>query len=341
MAIVPLDPDDPAVLAFLEARAGPRGAAHWRWKYRAHPDGLPPGFAWRDGAGTVLGCIGLMWTALHTRTGAHRAAWFVDWHVAPDPRAVGVGLGLLRTAEAAAGTLLTLQGSADTRQILPRLGWRETGHGRTYVRRLTLAAALAPAARRLPPRPGAALRAAARVLPAGRPARRVPLPAGVALEPVTRFPPEHDAVWRERVPEFAPALRRDAAYLNYLIADYPGGGYQAALLRRDGAAVGHLVTRRDTDRRGLRRGRIVDLLWPRGARPLLEGLVAAACRTLRAAGADYVECLASVPDLQAALAAAGFRERRAVPLWWHRVPADAGDPADWFLTLLDCDRAYR
>jgi len=341
VAILAFDPADRATLAFLDAHVAARGADHWRWKYRPGPAGLPAGFAWQEADGQILGYIGLMWTTLSAAGAAHRAAWFVDWHVIPGDRAVGVGFGLLRKAEAAAGVLLTLQGSPDTRRILPRLGWKEATNPRTFVRPLTGRALAAPATRRVPAALRATIEAAAGVAtPFTRAVAPAP-PAGVDLVPVERFDSAYDAVWAARAAELAPALRRDSDYLNYLCADYPDRGYRAAVVQQHGTPVGHLITRVDVDRRGLRRGRLVDLLWPRADRRLLTWLVAAACRRLQDDGADYVECVASVPEARDAVTAAGFRARRPVPLWYHRLPAGAGDPNAWYVTLLDCDRAYR
>src|SRR5690606_26296533 len=122
------------VLAFLDATVSPRGRRHWEWKYGAGDAAAPAAFCYRDAEGRVRGFIGLMRTALLTPEGAHPAAWFVDWYVAPGQP--GSGMGLLRKAEASAGVLLTLQGSADTRQILPRLGWQQSTAGYTWVRPL-------------------------------------------------------------------------------------------------------------------------------------------------------------------------------------------------------------
>lgn len=341
MAILAFDPANRAMLAFLDAHVAARGAAHWRWKYRPGPADLPAGFAWQEANGEFLGYIGMMWTTLGAAGSSHRAAWFVDWHVLPGERAVGVGFGLLRKAEAAAGVLLTLQGSPDTRQILPRLGWKESTAPRTFVRTLTGRAWAAAAIRRVPGVLRATTAAAAALATPWKRVRNVAPEPGVDLVAVERFDTDQDTVWAARAPEFAPALRRDRDYLNYFCADYPAGGYRLALMRQRGVPVGHLITRVDVDRRGLRRGRIVDLVWPRADRRLLAWLVAAACRQLQDDGADYAECLASIPELRNALTAGGFRARRQVPIWYHRLPAGAADPDAWYITLLDCDRAYR
>lgn len=326
------------VLAFLDQTVSPRGADHWQWKYGRGSTDSPAAFYWRAGDGRVLGFIGLMRTALLTTDGAHPAAWFVDWYVAPGQP--GIGMGLLRKAEASAGILLTLQGSTDTRQILPRLGWKESTAPVTWLRPLSprftgeylarrAPAALAPLARLAGPLATRALRPP-----------RAPRPAGCELVAVDRLPGSYDAVGNARAAE-ATAMRRDSDYLNWLCADYPDGGYRLWRLRRDGADVGHLVTRCAADRQQRRRGRIVDAAWPWADTGLGAWLIAEAVAALQAEGADYVECLASTAALTNVLESGGFRRRATVPLWYHRPPAGLPEPERWHLTLLDCDRAYR
>lgn len=329
-------PDD--VLAFLDHTVSARGRRHWEWKYGGGSAAAPAAYCWRDAEGRVLGFIGLMRTAMLTASGAQPAAWFVDWYVAPGHP--GIGMGLLRKAEASAGLLLTLQGSADTRQILPRLGWRVSEAPVTWLRPLSARFLAAWLAARLP----AVLRPLARLLaPAAALAlcgTRPASPADVELVAVERLPPGYDAVGTARAAE-AHAMRRDSAYLNWFCADYPDGGYRLWLVRRAGADVGHLVTRCDRDRQQRRRGRIVDVAWPWADTALGEWLIGRAVTLLRDEGADYVECLASAPALTDVMRRQNFRRRAAVPLWYHRVPAGLAAPETWHLTLLDCDRAYR
>ncbi len=331
-------PVAPDVLAFLDETVSRRGRAHWEWKYGAGSDAAPAGFCWRDADGRVRGFIGLMRTALCTPDGAHPAAWFVDWYVAPGQP--GIGMGLLRKAEASAGILLTLQGSADTRQILPRLGWQESRAPVTWVRPLTARVAATWLARRAPAAVRPLVRLAAPLAaPALRP-RRVPAPAGTALVAVDRLPASYDAV-ATALAGAVSAMRRDSGYLNWFCAAYPDGGYRLWLVRREGRDVGHLVTRCDVDRHGRRRGRLVDLAWPWAEAALGDWLVGAALAVLRGERADYVECLASSPALTDVMRRHGFRQRAAVPLWYRRVPAGVAAPDRWHITLLDCDRAYR
>jgi hypothetical protein len=284
-----------------------------------------------------------MRTALVTASGDYPAAWFVDWHVRPGAKGVGVGIGLLRKAEATAGTLLTLQGSADTQRILPKLGWMQSSAPVTWLRPLNgrflyawigqrgatgklLGRALRPVAPLAQP-----------FLRCVRPAE----PADVSLVAVDRFPSSYDTIARARTYELGAAMRRDSDYLNYLCADFPGGGYRRQLLRLGGDTVGHLISRIDGDKNGLRRGRIVDVLWPAARPELAAWMVGRAVADLQEAGADYAECLASMPVLRSALEHSRFRARRPVPIWYHRIAADAPPPDTWHISLLDCDRAYR
>jgi hypothetical protein len=351
-----------AVFAFLAERVSVRDRAHWTWKYRLDdPAAGARAFYHTAATGEVGGFIGLLPTTLHTRDAAAGAAWFVDWATGAGEGSVGAGVALLRHAERRTPILLTLVGSPDTRRILPRLRWRSTDRPGAWVLRLSARALAAsgPVERR------PWLRAAAPLARLYFRARRPPA-APYALREVDRFPREYDAVWEERRAEFAPLMDRSSAALNFMCADYPGGGYRRFLIVEGERAVGHLVLREDTadgggaDADGVReltpggapggpatarpalaRGRIVDALWVRGRPGMAEWLVRSACWAFQRAGIDYIECTASVPDLEAALAACRFSRRRPVPIWYHRVPDGVPGPETWFITYLDCDRAYR
>jgi len=341
---VPIRPLDlhtsDAVFDFLDAIVSRRGRTHWEWKYGGQHQKAPCGFYWEESDGRVLGFIGLMHTDLHAAGKRHPAAWFVDWHVVPGERGIGVGLGLLRKAEAATGALLTLQGSADTQSILPRLGWKRSFSPETWTLPVTARFLSAGIAERMPTwlRPFApAAGVAARYFRGAQPSPR----ADFALVDIQRFPLSYDAVWEARAAEFASIMRRDPTYLNYLCADYPDGGYHLQLLQRRGQTLGHLISRVDGDRRGFRRGRIVDLLWPPADRALGAWALRSACWQLQLAGADYIDLVASTPLSGELARDARFRRRTPVPIWYHRLVAGSPSPDTWHITFLDCDRAYR
>jgi hypothetical protein len=329
-------PDD--VLAFLDETVSRRGRGHWLWKYGRGSTAAPTAYYWSDGDGRVLGFIGLMRTDLHAGGAVHPAAWFVDWYVAPGQP--GIGVGLLRKAESSAGILLTLQGSADTRQILPRLGWKVCDTPVTWLRPLSRRFIGDWLARQVPSALAPLVRAAAPLVAPFLRRRAVATPSGAELVAVERFPASYDRIAAVRSAEMG-AMRRDSDYLNWLCADHPDGGFRLWLLRRHGEDVGHLVTRCDRDRQGRRRGRIVDAAWPNTDDALGGWLLDQAVAALSAAEADYVECLTSRPAWRTLLSRAAFRQRAAVPLWYRRVPDNVPAPGDWHITLLDCDRAYR
>jgi hypothetical protein len=326
-----------SLFEFLDREVSARGREHWTWKYRIGGDRPPAAFYWRGDEGAILGFIGLMRTTLQTESSGLPAAWFVDWYVLPGTHAVGVGIGLLRQAEATAGILLTLQGSADTREILPRVGWKESSSPSTWVRPLTSRFLSSWVEQRAG---GWARVLGAAAGPFFRPAAPTAL-EGVELSDVDRFQADYDRVYEARSREFATWMRRDSDYLNYLCADYPDGGYRLQLLRLKGETAGHLISRVDTDRNGLQRGRIVDLVWPKARPELALWPVGTASRQLHQSGADYAECVASTIELQEALSGCRFRRRRTVPIWYHRLGKQVPNPDSWHITFLDCDRAYR
>lgn len=337
MPIQPLAVDSPdAVFDFLNESGAPHSRAHWAWKYSHSDPALPRAFYSTDRDGRVNGFIGLLLTTLHAGPSVYPAAWFVDWRSAPGAQAVGTGVGLLRAAQRQVEIVLTLQGSADTRRVLPHLGWHQCDTPRTWVRPLSTRYVHTVAAPRLglPRQLSSLLNGTWWRLPT----LEVP---GIAIVEVDRIPETYDDVWADRRREFSALMRRDSTYLNQFCANFPEGGYTLALIQRYDRTVGAAIWRCDQDNRGLRRGRIVDIMWPRRDTRVLAATLAHVCRALAAAGADYVECLASVDELGRELAMTHFIAQRPVAIWYHTLPADVPDPKRWYVTLLDCDRAYR
>ncbi len=135
MAITPLAASAPdVVFDFLDTKVSARGRAHWQWKYQLASGQSGRAFYHTGADGSVGGFIGLLPTTLHTHDRTATAAWFVDWATAPGEGSVGAGVGLLRRAETATEVLLTLQGSADTQRILPKLRWQSVATPAMWVR---------------------------------------------------------------------------------------------------------------------------------------------------------------------------------------------------------------
>ncbi len=339
MPIADLEPSSPpTVFDFLERHVSPRGRDHWRWKYQLDRGGPGRAFYHAAGDGTVGGFIGTLPTTLHTAASQARAAWFVDWATRPGEGSVGAGVALLRRAQAATDVLLTLQGSPDTQNILPKLRWSIVERPGLWILR-TSARSIAM---RGPLRRWAWLRVPALLAGAlvARTRRVARVRAGFTLEEVEHFPAAYDTVWEARRGEFAPLMERSSAHLNFMCAEFPGGGYRRFLLRAGADVVGHLVLRIDRVD-DAQRGRIIDALWPRTRPDAVEWMVREACGILQEYGVDYIECTASVADLERALGACRFTRLRSVPVWYHRLPDGVATPDTWFVTYLDCDRAYR
>jgi hypothetical protein len=338
--IAALEATSPAtVFDFLDHHVSARGRAHWNWKYRLEGE-AGRAFYHAGPDGIVGGFIGTIPTTLHVAGGGNaRAAWFVDWATRPGEGGIGAGVALLRRAEMETEILLTLQGSADTQKILPKLRWNVVDTPAVWILRLSPHSIVM----RGPLRDrswlhGPALLAGAAVARARRVSRTAA--SSFALEEVERFPAAYDPIWEARREEFAPLAERSSAQLNFMCADYPDGGYHRYLMRADGALVGHLVLRLDR-RNGERRGRIIDTLWPRTQAGAVEWLVREACAMLQEESVDYIECTSSIPELDRALGGCRFARLRSVPVWYHRLPDGIPTPESWFITYLDCDRAYR
>ncbi len=340
MPIAALDSSSPAaVFDFLERHVSARGREHWRWKYQLDRAGAPRAYYHVDAAGTVGAFIGTLPTSLETGAGRARAAWFVDWATRPGEGSVGAGVALLRRAEAETDVLLTLQGSADTQKILPKLRWSVVETPSLWILRTSARAVV----NRGPLRERAWLRAPA-LLAGGVVAARNRVARSrsteLALIAIERFPPSYDAVWQARRAEFAPLMDRSSAALNFMCAEYPDGGYHCYLVCDGPTTVGHVVLRVDR-KNGDLRGRIIDALWPRTRAGAAEWIVRESCAVLQERGVDYIECTASATDLEQALAACRFTRLRPVPIWYHRLPDGVSIPDRWYVTYLDCDRAYR
>jgi hypothetical protein len=72
-----------------------------------------------------------------------------------------------------------------------------------------------------------------------------------------------------------------------------------------------------------------------------DWLVREATWRLQERGVDYVECTASIAEVETALRACRFRRGETLPLFYRRPPAEVGEPGGWYVTYYDADRAWR
>src|SRR5579863_2558193 len=103
------------------------------WKYFSHhPDWPGPrSFAVRQ-EGQIVAHGGIWPVRLMTSAGEIKAIHLIDW--AASRASVGAGIHLLRRMAGLSDVLLTMGGSADTRSLLPKLGYKVCGPLRKYVR---------------------------------------------------------------------------------------------------------------------------------------------------------------------------------------------------------------
>ncbi|MGB8013335.1 MAG: hypothetical protein WCF68_17120 [Terriglobales bacterium] len=103
------------------------------WKYFAdHPDWTGPrSYAVRQ-EGQIVAHGGVWPVRLVTPKGEVKAIHLIDW--AASRAAVGAGVYLLRKLVGLGDMLLTIGGSQDTRNLLPKLGYKHCGELRRYAR---------------------------------------------------------------------------------------------------------------------------------------------------------------------------------------------------------------
>lgn len=184
-------------------------------------------------------------------------------------------------------------------------------------------------------------------LPLPRP-RKPRLAPGEALEPVTTFGPEFDALWEAFASAggVGVAVHRDAAYLSWRTAR-PGEGYRTVALRRQGALEG-FVTFCVRGKHGGRIGYVMELLHRPGNPAAGKALLAHAVREMADDGADAILAwsLDHAPN-RAAYRAAGFlplpEKLRPIRIYFGVKPLDEADQpllADrsrWYVSYLDSD----
>ncbi|HYZ77146.1 MAG TPA: GNAT family N-acetyltransferase [Gaiellaceae bacterium] len=142
---------------------------------------------------------------------------------------------------------ITFPNAASHRIFVGRLGWIDLPGRRVWARPLRAAGVARYLVRRPSPRGG--LRSSS---------PEAHLYGDVRVEPLERFPPETDEVWRAAAPAYGNHVVRDAQFLNWRYADTPRtyrrfGAYRDGRLRAV-AIVGHTV------KQGVSSGFLADLV---------------------------------------------------------------------------------
>jgi hypothetical protein len=175
-----------------------------------------------------------------------------------------------------------------------------------------------------------------------------PLPSGLEVVEVRRFPDDTDEFWQRASAGKRFIVVRDRPYLDWRYSDNPERLYRLWTLREQGRLVGTLVTRVEP-RFGLQTGFILDVLCEESAPEVAAALVALAERTMGEEGAQVLSCLMYPGTVvHRALRKAGFIPvpRRLFPQEIHfgyrpLAPtvdrALLRDPSHWYVTWGDSD----
>jgi hypothetical protein len=301
-----------------------------RWKYdEPRPDWSGPrSFIWKNGhAITAHACMCPVTYTLPS--GDVTGSYLIDW--AASRTSAGAGVTLLRSLASRCDTLFAVGGSADTRRILPKLGYRHVCDLRFYARVLRPWRQFQTDP--FPRRWKAPLRLARNTIRSLAP---IPdAPRDWAERRIDTFESSTQALLDARAESAFPCSRRTPELMNYYLR-CPSAVFTAALLLRANVPSGWYVLSRVAGQ-----VRIADLWVNSGS----SADWSAACTlAVRAASADPEACelvaSASIPPTIEAVIRAGFR-------FHHAEPVFVLDPRKMFastqslnVTFLESDLAY-
>ena len=218
----------------------------WDWQYRLNPHAPPerPMIWVARESQTVVG----QYAAMPVRVRAHDreidAAWGMDVMVAPERQRQGLGEVLFRTWDRNVGASLGLGLSDSSYKLFQKLHWPDLGPVPCLVKPLSRRAL------RQPHWPTVINRFVSAVtLPWVRLVSRTrPLQGEVQI--IRQFDEGFTRLWDRLSPQFAFAVRRDAAYLNWKFLQTPHVRYSIAALMHQQEPGGYVVYRHKQEPRG-------------------------------------------------------------------------------------------
>ncbi len=334
----------PALADFLTSSGMPHTCDTLRWKFWRSP-GLVAGCGKSIVAeidGRIVGHIGVMPAAVHVdqpEPATLPAGWFVDWVVRQDLRSRGIGIFLLREAQKTCRALMTIQGTADTRQALPALQWLQQDG--LSVFKLNIRAGGtgddAGLSRRIAAEVARVLRYHAVEWPAPEGWSLNQAGAAAADDPWNQL---DAAISRQRQSpngDFCHFDRSDET-LRWLFKDHPTGRYRLTVACDAGQPAGYVIWRICRGPGGRLDGRIVDILAPWDRPDVWQWLVSATVTRLASMEVVQISCLAGTDSLLGqALQANRFLPRQDLPLWISPPAGQFCIPHRWHATLADSD----
>jgi hypothetical protein len=306
------------------------------WKYfQPHPDwpGTRSFIAIRGGR--IVAHAGVWPVQLKRQNAAVRAVHLIDW--AADPAAPGVGVLLLRKLAGMADVLIAIGGSDDTRQILPKLGFRQVGT-LTWFARVVRPWLQARSSPRFSSRtPARLLRNVAWAATSARSS-----PEHWRAEPIATFPRTLQPIL-DRLNPPVPTSIRSVDALNYFLA-CPAAGFSGFLLHQESKLHGYFLLSRIGHQ-----ARVVDL-WLESPDVVdwTAASAVAAAEVARDPAICEIAASASVDPAAAAWRRAGFRSRRFDPVFVYdperliapSLPLGVGLTDNDFCFLTDPERPY-
>jgi hypothetical protein len=295
------------------------------WKYfMPHPDWQGPR-SWAAREGTEIVAHGGIWPVpLRSRDREVSGINHIDW--AASRSAVGAGVYLLRKMAPLADVLLSIGGSPETRTLLPKLGYKQSGALRYYARVVRPWAHLRSTPQKNWKSPLKFLRDSARIL-SGMP---VP-PTGWRTEKVESFTKVLGSDGLGEAVEFI-RPRRTPASLDQLLK-CPAAQFSGFLAREGETIRGFFLLARVGHQ-----ARIADIRLQDPNPDSWQAICSLAARTA-AEDAEICEVAvgSSVPSVQNVWLEAGFVLRQSHPIFYYDpgklIPS--GPPLD--LTLADGD----
>jgi len=337
-------PDDRRQVEALYRRVfGPDAAdanrLRWEWQYRRNPNVPADGpLIWiaREGT-TIVGQYATMPVKLSVVGTEIDASWGMDVMVAPERQRQGLGDVLFRTWDRHTGASLGLGLSEASHRLFQKMTWPDVGPVPCLVKPLSRRAL------RRPTWPVPINRFVSYVtLPWIRlVARSRPLQGEVRL--IRHFDESFTRLWERVRGQFAFAVRRDAAYLNWKYIQAPHVRYLVAALIRDNEAAGYAVYRHVQEPRG-RVTLLVDLLVDPQDQAGLVTLLRWIDREARAADSDKIRTFATHEGIRRALKKSGYYSVKSTMEFVAKVN-NAGVPPDfykhtdrWHVMLGDSDQ---
>ncbi len=314
----------------------PSDEAFLRWRYLEAP-GQKTFLVLRDGE-----CVAMLSAISRPFRVAGQSVriWETfDWYTLPELRLSGLGIKLLRNLMKHPDPILAAGGSADTRALLPRLGWRDLAESHRWVLPLRGQhyAEVLEARVRLP---RAITTLPLDLLTRGwfRPRSRAAPPQGRVI-PVASVGPEVQSLYDGET-GYGTHPVADPAQLRWMSSGYPGTGLFCALYFAIGDELRGWALVRVFNAGQQRVASLVDIFAPRPTTELYTWMVSEAAAGVSGHGAVRFGARSTCPILNAALRANRFLERDRSPVrYWSGSGVELSTPLH--VTMNHQDEAFR